>query len=449
MNSGPLKAVIIGAGHRSVLYASYAKDHPQELQIVGVADPDPIRRAKVAADYSLPPKACFLTAEELASRPPFADVAINGIMDREHVPTTLPLLEAGYHILLEKPICPTREELLALLDATRRTGRRVFICHVLRYAPFYVAIRERIAAGELGELLSMQTAEHVSYHHMAVGFIRGKWNRRETSNPMLLAKCCHDLDLLCWMKSGIPPTKVASFGALTYFREQNAPPGSGTRCLVDCAIERDCDYSAYKHYIAQGLWRYYAWECLEHLGEPTLEDKVASLKTDNPYGRCVWRCDNDVVDHQAVIVEFADGSVATHNLVGGAARACRKIHLVGTHGEIEGTMEEGAFVVRHAEARKGAEFRQQRIEVNVSRDMHGGGDMRLVADFLRVVRGESPSVSTTDLLDSVYGHLIAFAADEAMATNCVVPIDAPWLDNEGKALTSLGTGEPHTPRTHR
>jgi predicted dehydrogenase len=422
MPSEPLRAVITGAGHRSVLYASYSKAHPEELQVVGVADPDPVRREKTAQEYALPPERVFLTAEELAREPRFAEVAINGTMDRDHVPTTLPLLEAGYDVLLEKPICPTREELLALVDAARRTGRKVMICHVLRFAPFYAAIRERVAAGEIGDLLSVQTVENVSYHHMAVGFVRGKWNRREKSNPMLMSKCCHDLDLICWMKSGVAPTKVASFGGLTYFRPERAPKGSGTRCLVDCRIERECDYSAYKHYIEQGLWGYYAWECLEHLGTPTVEQKIESLKTDNPYGRCVWRCDNDVVDHQAVTIEFADGSTATHNMIGGVARPCRSMHLIGTHGEIQGTMEEGTFVTRHNDARKGHEYTEEVVDLSVSRDMHGGGDLRLVADFLRVVRGEPASLSTTDLMDSVNGHLIAFAADEAMADGKVVAI---------------------------
>jgi hypothetical protein len=224
------------------------------------------------------------------------------------------------------------------------------------------------------------------------------------------------------MKTGVAPTRVASFGGLTYFRPERAPEGSGERCLVDCRIERECDYSAYKHYIEQGLWGYYAWEGLEHLGTPTVEQKIESLKTVNPYGRCVWRCDNDVVDHQAVAVDFADGSTATHNMVGGVARPCRSMHLIGTCGEIQGTMEEGRFVVRHNDVRPGHEYTEEVVDLSISSDMHGGGDLRLVADFLRFVRGEPPSLSTTDLLDSVYGHLIAFAADEAMVEGEVVEI---------------------------
>jgi len=261
-----LTAVLVGLGHRSLLYGSYARKCPGELEIVGVADPDEERRRRAAEIFDVPPDRCFRTAEELADRPAFADAAINGTMDRQHVPTTLPLLEAGYHVLLEKPISPSQEGLFELVAMAKRTGRTLMICHVLRYAPFYVAVRERVLAGEIGEIISVLTVENVSYHHMAVGFVRGKWNRRDRSNPMLLAKCCHDLDLICWMKSGVAPTRVASHGSLMYFRPEKAPPGSGARCLVDCQIEEACPYSARKNYVEQGLWRFYAWNPLEHVG---------------------------------------------------------------------------------------------------------------------------------------------------------------------------------------
>ena len=240
---------------------------------------------------------------------------------------------------------------------------------------------------------------------------------------MLLAKCCHDLDLIAWMKSGIAPRRVASFGSLMHFREDKAPTGSGTRCLVDCQIEETCPYSARKNYLEQGLWAPYAWECLEHIPNATVEQKIESLRTFNPFGRCVWRCDNDVADHQAVIAEFADGCVATHDMVTGTARPCRTIHLVGTTGEIEGVMEEGAFVLRRPDARAGHEYSEEPVDLSVSADMHGGGDMRLVQDFVRVVRGEPASLSTTTITDSVYGHLIAFAADDAMNEARVVEVE--------------------------
>lgn len=426
----PITAVIVGAGHRALTYASYAEQHPNELQIVGVADLLERRRQRVAARFGLPANRCFATAAELAAQLRFADVAINGTMDHQHVPTSLPLLAAGYHILLEKPFATNPAEMWQLARAAKEHERHVVICHVLRYAPFYVAIRQRVEAGEIGDILNVQTVEHVSYHHMAVGFVRGKWNKRSyCQSSMLMAKCCHDLDLIAWMKSGIAPRSVASFGSNYQFRADKAPFGAGTRCLVDCPIEAGCLYSARKHYIDHPhRWSFYVWDTLEHLENPTIEDKIASLKGDNPYGRCVWKCDNDVVDHQSLVIEFADGATATHNMIGGTARPTRSIHLVGTHGEIQGVLEDSTFVVRHIDPRPGHEYAEDVVDVRVGGDMHGafgghaGGDLRLVADFLKVVCGEPPSLSTTTLADSINGHLIGFAADLAMEQHRVVDL---------------------------
>lgn len=426
----PIEAVIVGAGHRALIYASYALDHPDELRIVGVADPLAHRREQVAALYGLPAERCFATADELAAQPRFADVAINGTMDHQHIATSLPLLRAGYDLLLEKPFATTESELWRLVEVARSHGRKVMICHVLRFAPFYAAIRQQVLDGTIGDLLSVQTVEHVSYHHMAVAFVRGKWARRTHGYAsMLMAKCCHDLDLIAWMKSGVRPQAVASFGSNMQFVPERAPAGAGTRCLVDCPIEPDCLYSARKHYIDHpDRWSFYVWDGLEHLEAPTLEDKIESLKADNPHGRCVWKCEMDVVDHQTVAVEFGDGSTATHNMVGGTAKPSRSIHLIGTHGEIQGVLEESRFVIRHIDPRPGHEFSETLVDLTVGGDTHGafgghaGGDLRLVADFLSVVRGEPPSISTTNLDDSIAGHLIGFAADRAMAERRVVEL---------------------------
>jgi len=428
MSQGPLKAIIVGAGHRSIVYASYAKHHPEELSIVGVADPLELRRKQVAEIYDLPPEHCFRSAEDLASKGKLADVVINGTMDRQHVPTTIPLLRAGYDVLLEKPFATNEEELWRLVETARKHRRIVVICHVLRYAPFYAAIRQRIVDGVVGDIINIQATEHVSYHHMVVGFVRGKWNSRERcGSSMLMAKCCHDLDLLVWMKSGVAPRSVASFGGLYQFRPDKAPDGAGTRCLVDCPIEPNCDYSARKHYIDHPQrWRYYVWRSLEGLENPTIETKIASLIGDNPFGRCVWRCNNDVVDHQSVVIQFEDGATATLNMVGGTAKPSRSIHIIGTRGEIQGCLEDSRFVIRHIDPRPGREYSEEVVDLTVGGDMvgafggHAGGDLRLAGDFVRVVRGESPSISTTSLEDSINGHLVGFCADRAMEEHRVV-----------------------------
>lgn len=462
----PVSAVIVGAGNRSLGYAQMARFHPEMLRIVGVADPDGVRRRKAAKLFGLAKERCYGSAEELARIPRIADAVINGTMDRQHVVTSIPLLAAGYDILLEKPMAFSEEELLRLVAAVRQYGRRVMVCHVLRYTPFYSAIRQRVLDGEIGAIVNIQTAEHVSYHHMAVAYVRGKWNRRERcGSSMLLAKCCHDLDIVAWMKSGIAPTTVSSFGGLMQFRPETAPPGAGTRCLVDCPIEAQCDYSARKHYLDISnpfRWSCYTWAGLEehglcltdeeirtleschpdfpwkenpHYPIPPPEVRRQSLEKDNPNGRCVWRCDNNVVDHQSVMVQFADGSTATHNMVGGTSRPMRTIHLLGTRGEIQGVFDDGRFTVRHADPRCGHEYTEEVVDTNAGGDVsgalndHGGGDGRLVVDFIRTVRGETPSLSCTAIEDSIWGHRIVFAADRAMEEHRIVNLSE---DDESK-----------------
>ncbi len=424
----PIRALVVGAGQRALIYASYALHHPEELEIVGVAEPDVRRREYVRDLYGLAPERCFETAEQAASQPKFADVAINGTMDHQHVPTSIPLLRAGYDLLLEKPFAVSESEMFELVRTARVLGRRVMICHVLRYSSFYTAIRQRVLAGEIGDILSMHTAEHVSYRHMAVSYVRGKWARKQHGYAsMLMAKCSHDLDLIAWMKSGIRPQSVASFGSNFQFRPERAPQGAGTRCLVDCEIERDCIYSARENYIDhEDHHNVYVWGNVDGSREPTLEEKIAQLRGDSPYGRCVWKCDMDVVDHQTVLIDFEDGSTAMHNMVGGTAKPSRAIHIIGTKGEIQGVFEDDRFAVRYIDPRPGHEYSEEVVGVPNDDDRsaaainHGGGDFRLVRDFVRVMRGEAPSISTTTLADSVAGHRIGFTADRSMEEQRVV-----------------------------
>jgi predicted dehydrogenase len=392
-----ITAIIVGAGHRAMTYAAYAKANPDNLKIVGVADPIELRREMVAKEYGLTPEHCFSSAEELAAKGKIADAVINGTMDRQHVPTTLPLLKAGYDVLLEKPFAISEEEARELQAAARKYNRKIMICHVLRYAPFYYEIKKRILDGEIGEIMKIQNPEHVSYHRKDI-----------CGSSALMAKCCHDLDLLTWYMSGVNPAKIASFGGLHYFCRKNAPANSGEYCLLDCPIEKDCLYSARKHHLDHpDRWSFYVWAGLEHLETPTLEQKEEFLTCkDNPYSKCVWKLDNNVVDRQSVMVEFADGVTATHNMVCGTSRPMRKIHIVGSHGEIQGIMDDSKFTVRHIDLRPGHEYSETEIDLNIQGDTtgafggHGGGDLRLAADFVSLLEGNKPSISCTTLEDS-------------------------------------------------
>ena len=427
--SGVVTCIIVGAGHRAM---GYAKACPDRVKVVGVADPSALRRDLVAKQFGLQPEQCFASAEALAAHPKLADFIINGTMDHQHVPTTLPLLERGYDVLLEKPFATNEDEMWELVVAARTAGSKVAICHVLRHAPFYAEIRRLVEEGTIGDIINIQATEHVSYHHMAVGYIRGKWNRTDyCQSTMLMAKSCHDLDLIAWMKSGVLPTRVASFGSNFQFSPEKAPAGAGTRCLVDCPIEKDCLYSARKHYLDHPKrWSFYVWDSLEHMENPTLEDKIESLKT-SPYGRCAWKTDMDVVDHQSVVIEFEDGCTATLNMVGGCSKPSRSMHLIGTKGEIKGDLEESKFTVYKIDPRAGHEFSEELVDLNVKGDMtgahggHGGGDGRMVHDFVDYISGKQPSLSTTGIEDSVAGHLIGFCADRAMREKISVAIKIP------------------------
>ncbi len=418
-----VRAVLVGLGHRTACYASYALQHPDEMEVVGLADPDGDRLANFAEKYNIPSDKCFSSSQELAAIPRFGDIAINGTMDEAHVETTIPLVEAGYHVLLEKPIAPNSSELNLLDAAVTKAGVKVVICHVLRYAPFYNAIQQRIVAGDIGEIIHIHSTENVSYHHMAVAFVRGKWNRREV-NPIMLAKCCHDLDLICWFNSGIKPTKISSMGGRHFFTTKNAPEGAGENCF-DCEIERDCQYSAKRHYIDNDWWSFYALAGEKNYEQGEENDTKSSAihiaATD--YGRCVWHSENDVADRQSVIIEFENGSIASHDLVSNSSRATRRLQIVGTKGEIFGDMTSGQFTLWKPAATDGKEYTQEVVDTGVSEDMHGGGDLRLVQDFLSLVRGEQPSLATTSLSDSLNSHRIAYAADISMQESRIVDFD--------------------------
>ena len=431
-DSNRVRLAVVGAGARARVYSRYLSEHPDEATIEAVADPNTDRREAFARDYDVPPERQFQSHEDIVARPDIADAALNCTMDRLHVPIGLPLVEAGFHMLMEKPISPIEREVRDLADAVEANERIVMIGHVLRYAPFYMLVKRLLDEGRIGEIMALHTQENVAYWHMAVAFVTGKYNRRDTSSPMLMAKCCHDLDLVSWFMSGVPIRRVSSFGSLSHFRLENAPEGAGERCVVDCEIERNCPYSAGRLYLDNDYGWGGPWSEFTNPDELTLEQKRESLATDNPNGRCVWHSDNNVVDHQSVIVEFANGVTATHDMWGNAARPRRKVHIMGTEGEIEGDLSDGVVIVRtfNPDAEGGYEQEEKDIrEIDPNAvGGHGGGDLRLMGDFLARIRGDSTSRACTRLEDSLAGHLICFAAERAMTEDRVIRIGTESAD---------------------
>ncbi len=415
----PITAIVLGAGHRAMVYADYSLKHPDELKIVGVADPDEYRRKMVMEKFGFPEENCFVDAEALSKVPKFADAVINGTMDEQHVETSIPLLKMGYDMLLEKPFCVNKAEMKELLDVVNEHKNKVMICHVLRYSPFYLKFKEKIQSGELGDIINIQTIENVSYHHIATSFVRGKWgNSEKCHTSMLLAKCCHDMDIMMWLMSPLKPITVSSVGARMQYRSENAPKNSGTYCLDDCPLVDTCQYSAKKLYLEHlGSWEFYVWKELESVENPTMEQRIEVLRRSD-YGRCVYKCDNDVVDHQSVLINFSNGATGTHNMIGGAAAPLRVLKVTGTKGEIYGEFESNVIKFTRIDPDNKNMYIEERLDIkDFDLDGHGGGDDNLTADFIKFVAGEKVSVSCTSIYDSVDGHNIIFLADESREAN--------------------------------
>lgn len=424
-----ITAVLVGAGNRADVYASVAKRHPDRIKIVGIVEPDEKRRELMRKKYDVSAETCFSSVEEFTAREKFADAVINGTMDHLHVITSVPILKRGYDLLLEKPFAVNEAEMKLLNDTAKMCGRRVVICHVLRYTEFYRAIK-RAAAG-IGDIISIEMCEHVNYHHMAVSYVRGKWRSEKVCfAPMLLAKSCHDIDIMLWMMkgSGALPSSVASFGSDFQFGRERKPEGAGSRCMADCPFVDECIFSAKANYLSAVRWGQYVWRCLDG-EELTDERKAESLRRDNPYGRCVWDFDRDGnVDHQNVIINFSNGAVGSFSMIGGSAKSERNIHIVGTRGEVKGTFEDSKYVVRRMAPDTKAGYTEEAHDLRVEGDMigasggHGGGDENLVLDFVNYLNGHEVSDSCATLEDSIVSHLTVFRADEARRTGSVVKI---------------------------
>ena len=418
----PVKVIIVGNGERASCYCKYALYSPENLQVTAIVDPDKNKLKEGAKLYGVPERHCFESVEKfLEKREEYAieaDGVINATMDEYHYRTAIPLLKAGYHMLLEKPVVNNMEQLLDIERTAEENGCLLMVCHVLRYTPFYRGIKEVIERGEIGEIVHIETSENVGIAHASNSYIRGKWNSKEKcGSSMLLAKCCHDLDLLCWLNNKASPVKVASFGGRNFMLPEKAPDGAGTRCLVDCPHVNDCRYSAKSIYVDNDRFPWYSWQCLgKPYEEATREEKTQSLKTFNPHGECAFKVQSDLVDHQAVILQFSDGSTATHSMIQGSVRPCRTIRVTGTEGEIEGMIETCVFHVRKYDFAN-ADYTERSVDVRKDipeNDHHAGGDEGIIRDFIRMIRKERPSVSCTKIQDSIYGHLCVYKADKSM-----------------------------------
>lgn len=420
MGTHKIKVVVVGCGDRATVYCEEAVNQLHRMEVVAAIDPNPERLRYMRENFGVKEEQCYTNMQEVLSQGRIADCVINGTMDQMHVETTIPFLEQGYHMLLEKPVVNNKEDLFKIRDIAEKNGCKLMVCHVLRYAAFYRKAKELISAGAIGEIMNIQMSERVGAFHSSVSYLRGKWaNEAECGSSLLLAKCCHDTDLLCWLNNTTEPVSVFSNGGRDYFLPEKAPKGAGTRCLVDCPeeIRQNCVYDVQSMYLDNCLMPWYPWQCTgKNWQEVTDEEKVESLKTYNPHGRCVYKCGGDIVDHQNVIVSFANGSTAVHTVILGSMNPGRNLWIQGTLGEIEGWIGNG--MIRHYEYNKQTsecKFTDYRFnETEGETGGHFGGDKGLIADFCDLIDGVEPSISCTAIDDSIWGHYVCYAADESL-----------------------------------
>ena len=405
----PVTAITCGAGSRGNVYGNYAVQYPDQLDIVGVAEPIPIRKQRYSTKHNIPESNQFNTWEDVFKRPKFADAIIISTPDNLHYGPCMEALKMGYDVLLEKPISPSEKECRDILELAKKNNRIVAVCHVLRYAPYFIKLRELMNSGAIGEVISVQHLEPIEHTHMSHSYVRGNWHNSKATTPIILAKSCHDLDILKWMVNK-PASRIQAFGDLKWFRKENAPAGSTARCSDGCAVEAECPYSALKQYY-RNRHRTYVFDMPDDKskhGEHILE----KLKTTN-YGRCVYKMENDQPDHYVCNIQFEGNITAAFSMEAFTSYEGRRTRVMGSMGDIVGDMS--SFTLTDFRTGKKTEWKQDT-------DGHGGGDWRLVADWIQAVDQQNPALLTSTIDASIESHLMGFAAEKSRKENKVVDV---------------------------
>lgn len=414
-----LKVIVIGAGNRGTAYTDNMRDLPEWFQVVGVAEPIDSRRQDIQRKHNLPDDACFRDWREILALPKMADIAIVSTMDRDHYAPAAKAMDLKYNLLLEKPVCPTAEECLKLEALAKKNGVAVVVCHVLRYTSFFNKIYDLIRDGAVGDVVSVNHEECVGIVHQSHSFVRGNWGNEERSSCMLLQKSCHDMDILQWLL-GKKCTKVQSFGGIYYFNKAHAPKGAPERCLEGCPVGDSCPFNTDKLYQVdnhddQSEW--FRTTCARE-ANPTDEMVEKALRT-TQYGKCVFKCDNDVVDHQTVNLEFEGGTTATFTM-NAFNKGGRSFHIMGTKGEIHADLsgEDKPILVYDFETKKTTEHRSTGKDGITGG--HGGGDVGILSALYHAACGDYVGQSLSDISVSVANHLIVFAAEKSRKEGVVV-----------------------------
>lgn len=422
----PLKLALIGAGNRGGdVYAAYALHHPDEVQFTAVAEPVPARRARFAASHHLPADHVFARWQDLLDRPQLADAVIIATPDNLHVEPATAALVRGYDVLLEKPMAPALADCVRLVRTAQEQDRIFMIAHVLRYAPFFSTLHRIIQSGRLGDVVTVEHRENVAYWHMAHSFVRGNWRNNAESSPMILAKCCHDLDLLYWMLGGETFTRLSSVGSLRHFRPEHVPdPTVPVRCTDGCPVEAQCPLSAPAIYLDHkpfgGPRDDLTWPMSTLAHGDLSRSAIQQALEHGPYGRCVYHCDNDVVDHQIVLMETDQGTSVALTMHGHSHEEGRTMRYDGTRATLLGDF---IFGKQRLTIHDHASNTSEDILIPPAPDTHGGGDLRLVEAFLRAVRVREQH-ALTNAAAALESHLLAFAAEQARVEGTVIDLAA-------------------------
>lgn len=414
--------IILGCGNRGNAYSKYAFNNPDKMEIVGIAEPVDARRNAFKERFNVPEENVVNDWRELLERPKMADAVMITLQDRMHFEPAMMAIEKGYHLLLEKPMGATPDECVKIAQAAEKKGVYVIIGHVLRYAPFFRALKKLIDDGKIGNVTNINHTEGVGNVHQSHSYVRGNWHIEGNSTPMILAKSCHDFDILQWLV-GKEFKRVQSFGSLTHFTKENKPEGAPKRCIEGCPYGETCPYNAIKLYYDN---KNNAWFRTAATMAPTFlnatDEEVEKALRETPYGYCVYDSDNDVVDHQTVNMEFEDGIIATFTM-SAFNKGGRKITIMGTKGEMIGDAGTGDIEVYT--------FEDKKTEVVKSSDIlhdesilggHGGGDTRLITALVELIASGTTSVSYCSAMTSAKNHLAAFAAEEARHMGTVVDV---------------------------
>lgn len=410
-----IKAILIGAGQRGAqVYGEYALQHPGEIKIIAVAECNPERRAAFAKAHGIEEGYIFEDWHELLSIGKIADCAMICTMDQGHVEPVKEALQLGYHVMCEKPMSPNAKECIEMGQYAKKYNRTLTICHVLRYSPFYTKLKEVMDSHVIGDVVSIQHIECVGYWHQAHSFVRGNWRNTEESSPMILQKSCHDMDILAWL-IGKPCKAVSSFGSLMHFKESEAPEGAGRYCFKDCKIEESCPYSAKKIYCEDEEW--YSETIRKVVALKGTQEALKQALQEGPYGRCVYRCDNDVVDHQVVNLEFEGGATVSFTMCAFTYEGSRIMNIMGTRGQIVCDMEKNEIEVRDFLT---GNKTYHKIKTSVSG--HSGSDDRFMKGFIKTVETDG-AFTLSSASASVDSHLIALAAEESRVTGKTIDMD--------------------------